>query len=250
MNVKNLICDIIRASPPNAPLEQLVLALENQSDVVFDTLNQLEFQKQSDFLEKIFGELWPDSYQIAAHLRANWSKIEDGNIRISLNELASEKTDDKCNILIELLQCLENQINQLDEEERSIADVIRQPLKLQREIAETETRLNELRIQRDEQYPDLFKLRDIENQIEIIEKDLNKLQDEGFDEYLSELQERRDILQNYLDANRAVTGAVPGTKNVAQILDEAEQLLQQADQRIKLALEANAAAKKLSPLHF
>lgn len=67
-----------------------------------------------------------------------------------------------------------------------------------------------------------------------------------------EFQERRDVLEFYLEADRIVAEALgePPSGGMKQLLDHIEHLLQQADQLLKTAMDANQEAKKMTPIPY
>lgn len=65
-----------------------------------------------------------------------------------------------------------------------------------------------------------------------------------------ELATLREPLRLYLEADRVVAQALPGAQTARGILDEAERLLQQADQALQQVLAAHAKAQRLDRLSF
>ena len=67
-----------------------------------------------------------------------------------------------------------------------------------------------------------------------------------------DFQQRRDVLEFYLEADRIVAEALgqPASGGLNQLLDHIEHLLQQADALLKTAMEANEEARRITPIPY
>lgn len=255
MSVKQLILRMCRLKEmPSEEIERLTLIFEEQIDEVLEAFNNLNFEKQCDFIEKIFNDFWPESYLIAAQFLARQDEIDE-DVRYQLNEIASQKNEQRLAALTGLSHRLKNQQASLGEEVQAVTKSLQDPLALQKQIEEKKGQLIDLRKKRIKQSPELFALRDLEKQITDIQRALEQLQGYDFKKREGELKELQEAFlqkqqkQEQLDAateslHKQIKQAEQEIENQEKTLAELQASEKEYAQQIKRQQNAIEQAKK------
>jgi len=206
MAIKKLIEEInnSKETPLNS-IEKLVFVMESSSSEVFEAFNKLNFEKQCDFIEKIFEGL-PESYLLVAQFLAHQDKISDEGVRYQLNDIAEQKSSKRLKAFARLSEKLKDRKEELGNAVLDIIQSLQSPVTLKQHIVQLEKKLASLRKKRIEQSAELFAIKDLEEQIAKIQGELDQLTSHNFVEresHLRRLQEQVDAKKRELEGETA-----------------------------------------------